>query len=160
MLLERGPLTGDDVDRAAEAIASGEVFRRYDLDPARARELLRRSPEDVVVARVAGEVVGVALYRADGPMPVPAYIRILAVQTEHRGQGIGLALLGFVESEAFRRGPNLFLCCVTTNVGARRFYERHGYDPVSLLSGLIAPGIDEVLYRKTLGPIRTYVPTE
>ena len=48
----------------------------------------------------------------------------------------------------------------STNVGARRFYERHGYDPVGLLSGLIAPGIDEVLYRKTVGPIRTYVPTE
>jgi ribosomal protein S18 acetylase RimI-like enzyme len=158
MNLERGPLSDGDVESAAAAIASGEVFQRYGLDPARARDLLRRSTEQIVVARVADEVVGVALYRVDGPMPVPAYLRILAVHAEQRGQGIGLSLLRFVEEEAFGRGPNLFLCCVTSNDGARRFYERHGYERVGVLANLIADGIDEILYRKTLGPIRGYVP--
>jgi RimJ/RimL family protein N-acetyltransferase len=44
----------------------------------------------------------------------------------------------------------------TDNRAARRFYERHGYREVGVLSGLIAEGIDEVLYRKTRGPIRGY----
>ena len=40
----------------------------------------------------------------------------------------------------------------TDNVGARRFYERHGYRHVGDLPGLARPGIDEALYWKTLRP--------
>jgi GNAT superfamily N-acetyltransferase len=154
------PITPDDYAAAAEAIASGPVFQWYGMTRDSSRAVVEAAAAGTVVARVDGDVVGVAIFRDDGPMPVPAYLRILAVKEGSRGRGVGRALLRYVEEQAFRRGPNLFLCCVDRNVEARRFYEREGYTMVGPLPDLIAPGITEVLLRKTLGPIRGYVPRD
>jgi ribosomal protein S18 acetylase RimI-like enzyme len=154
------PLTDEDLDLAVEAIAAGEIFQRYGLTRARARDLLMDPAHRTVVARVNGKTVGVAVYWTDGRTPVPAYLRLLAVHEGSRDEGIGMTLLRFVEEQAFRKGPNLFLCCATTNLGARRFYERYGYQAVGVLHGLVVEGIDEILYRKTLGPIQGYVPPD
>ena len=156
MNLTIGPMTETDLDGAAATIAAGLVFQRYGLDRASAAELLRSAHGRVFVARVDGEVAGVAIYWSDGTMPVPAYLRILAVAEGRRGLGIGTALLRQVEADAFRHGPNSFLCCESTNADARRFYEREGYVEVGPLPNFIVEGMTEVLYRKTLGPIRGY----
>jgi GNAT superfamily N-acetyltransferase len=152
------PITPDDYDAAAEAIASGTVFQWYGMTRESSRAVVEAAAAGTAVACVDGRVVGVAIFRNDGLMPVPAYLRILAVKEGSRGQGVGRALLRYVEEQAFARGPNLFLCCVDRNVDARRFYEREGYTMVGPLPNLIAPGITEVLFRKTLGPIRGYLP--
>jgi ribosomal protein S18 acetylase RimI-like enzyme len=155
--LEIGPIGEADLAGAAAAIASGDVFQRYGLTLARAQQLLETAVETIVVARSNGDVVGVALYRIGDPTPIPAYLRILAVREGSRRLGVGLALLRYVEAEAFRTGPNLFLTSVPENSGARRFYERHVYQVVGTLSNLVIDGIDEILYRKTLGAIRGFV---
>ncbi len=158
--LEIAPITENDYDGAAAAIASGLVFQWYGMTHPVARDFVVRAATDsiVVVARVGGRVVGVAIFRADGPMPVRAYLRVLAVAEGSRGQGVGRALLRYVEEQAFQQGPNLFLLCVDRNTDARRFYEREGYHLVGALPDLGFEGITELLYRKTLGPIRGYVP--
>jgi ribosomal-protein-alanine N-acetyltransferase len=152
------PISHEDLDAAADAIASGEIFQQYGFDQEVARETLRNAHGKVVVARLDGAVVGVAIYWTDGLMPAPAYLRILAVKEGVRGKGVGRALLRYIEGEAFQRGPNLFLCCTRTNVLARRFYEREGYQVVGELPDFIQQGIHEVLYRKTRGAIRGYEP--
>ncbi|HLZ08701.1 MAG TPA: GNAT family N-acetyltransferase [Chloroflexota bacterium] len=157
MNLTIGPMTEQDLEGAAAAIASGPVFQRYGLDQSSAVALLRAADGRIFVAKVGGEVAGVAVYWTEGTMPVPAYLRILAVAEGKRGLGIGRALLRQVEADAYRRGPNIFLCCEITNVEARRLYEREGYVEVGPLPNFIAEGITEVLFRKTLGPIRGYV---
>jgi ribosomal protein S18 acetylase RimI-like enzyme len=157
MNLTIGPMTELDVEGAAVAIASGPVFQRYGLDRSSAIALLRSAQGRIFVAKVDDEVAGVAIYWTDGTMPVPAYLRILAVNEGKRGLGIGRALLRQVEADAYRRGPNMFLCCESTNVDARRLYEREGYIEVGPLPNFIVEGMTEVLYRKTLGPIRGYV---
>jgi GNAT superfamily N-acetyltransferase len=157
-VVEIAPIAVDDFDDAAEAIVSGPVFQWYGMTHASTREFLAQFAAETVVARVNGQVRGVANFRDDGPMPIRAYLRVLAVTEGNRSQGIGRALLRYVEERAFRKGPNLFLCCVDRNTDARRFYEREGYQLVGPLADLIAPGIAELLYRKTLGPIRGYVP--
>ena len=152
-----GPMTETDLEGAAAAIASGPVFQRYGVDQSSAVDLLRSAHGRIFVAKVGGEVAGVAIYWTDGTMPVPAYLRILAVAEGRRGLGIGRRLLRQVEADAYRRGPNVFLCCESTNVDARRLYQREGYVEVGPLPNFIAEGITEVLYRKTLGPIRGYI---
>lgn len=147
-----------DLDAAAEAIVSGEVFRWYGFDHDSARRSLIQTRGDVIVARLDGEVVGVAIYWTDGLMPIPAYLHLLAVRAGYRSRGVGHALLRHVEEETFKRGPNLFLCCTKTNRGARRFYEREGYQAVGELPSFLREGLDEILYRKTRGPIREYSP--
>lgn len=152
------PIQEADYDAAAEAIASGPVFQRHGTTPASALEVLKDSNSETVVARLEGDVVGVAIFWTDGRSPVPAYLRILAVREGFRGRGVGTALLRYVEARAFAVGPNLFLCCESTNVDARRLYEREGYREVGTLTDLFAPGSHEILLRKTLGPMRGYVP--
>ncbi len=60
------------------------------------------------------------------------YINVLACYPEHRSQGIGSRLLDVAEqictAEGLRR---ISLIVADNNVGARRFYERHGYADVT-----------------------------
>jgi ribosomal protein S18 acetylase RimI-like enzyme len=51
-------------------------------------------------------------------------------------------------------GPNVFLLVATWNAGARRFYERRGYQRIGEITDYLRRGITEVVYRKTLGPIQ------
>jgi hypothetical protein len=140
-----GPLTDADLDPAAAAIAAGAVLQRCGLTTARARDLLVEAVGQMVIARANSRALGVAVYWTDGRTPVPACVLIRAVNEGSRDRGVGLALLRFVQEQDFRRGPNLFLCCVTTNTGARRFHERYGHGAVGMLHDLIAAGIDEIL---------------
>jgi len=82
------------------------------------------------------------------------YLELLAVAGPHRGCGLGTTLLARVEAAAFARGTNLFACVSDFNRAARRFYAARGYREVGLLQGLIIPGHDEILLRKSTGPTR------
>jgi len=57
--------------------------------------------------------------------PGVARIGRMAVVDEARGNGIGAALLRFLEDEARKRGARLFT--LNAQVSARRFYEKAGY---------------------------------
>jgi ribosomal protein S18 acetylase RimI-like enzyme len=151
------PMSESDVAGAASAIASGPVFQRYGITQPSAVDLLHNARGRIAVAKDGDEVVGVAIYWTDGTPPVPAYLRILAVAEGQRGRGVGRTLLRHVEAEAYREGPNLFLCCELTNVDAARLYEREGYVEIGPMPSLFVEGITEVLFRRTLGPIRGYV---
>ena len=48
--------------------------------------------------------------------------------------------------------PDAFNCVSSFNAGARRLYERLGFEPAGELRELIVPGCDELLLRKTRGP--------
>jgi predicted GNAT family N-acyltransferase len=57
--------------------------------------------------------------------PGVARIGRMAVMDDARGNGIGAALLRFLEDEARKRGARLFT--LNAQVSARRFYEKAGY---------------------------------
>ncbi len=70
------------------------------------------------------------------------YITDVAVLSPFRGRGVASALLSRAEVEARTRNKQfLGLYVSSTNIGARRLYERFGYQPYrtrrSLLAGLI-----------------------
>lgn len=80
------------------------------------------------------------------------YIQILCVRPDRRGSGLGSILVRWAETRIFRDSPNAFICVSSFNAGARRLYERLGFEPVGVLRELIVPGYDELLLRKTRGP--------
>lgn len=80
------------------------------------------------------------------------YIQILCVRPDRRGGGLGSALIRWAEARIFRDSPNAFICVSSFNAGARRLYERLGFEPAGVLRELIVPGHDEYLLRKTRGP--------
>jgi hypothetical protein len=72
--------------------------------------------------------------------------------------GLGTRLIGFAEERIFREWPNVFLCVSSFNPDARRLYERLGYQAIGTLTDYIVAGCDEILMRKTRGPLDGYRP--
>ena len=71
------------------------------------------------------------------------------------GRGIGRALMEWAEAEVFDRrcARNLFLLVSDFNTPARRFYERLGFAEVGRLPDYLVAGRDEIIVRKTGGPL-------
>ena len=91
----------------------------------------RRAPEDVIVATIEGVVVGYA--RLGRHMSIPAndhvlHLEALAVSPHARRSGIGSLLVEATITEARGRGARkLGLRALSTNLGAIRLYESHGF---------------------------------
>lgn len=78
-----------------------------------------------------------------------AYLELLALLPDFQNQGIGTALLDWLEREALRRDArSLWACASSFNAPALRFYARHGFAETAVLRGLVADGFNEVLLRK------------
>ena len=98
----------------------------------------------VEVQGVAAGVVSVRYPWLKGP-----YLELLALFPPFQNQGLGTALLAWLEGEALARGGrNLWVCASAFNAAALRFYERHGFKRAAVLPGLVADGYDEILLRK------------
>ncbi len=82
---------------------------------------------------------------------VAGYIQILCVRPDCRGQGLGSTLIRWAERRIFNASPNAFICVSSFNTGARRLYERLGFEPVGWLRDFVVVGHDELLLRKTRG---------
>jgi ribosomal-protein-alanine N-acetyltransferase len=52
----------------------------------------------------------------------------------------------------------VFMCVSSFNDGARRLYQRLGYQVVGELTDYIVRGHSEILLRKTSGPLATFTP--
>jgi GNAT superfamily N-acetyltransferase len=78
----------------------------------------------------------------------------LHVTPRERGKGFGAVLLAAARAAALRAGATVVtLWVVKDNLGARRFYERHGLSPDGASKNQqVAPGekLDEVRYRGAL----------
>jgi len=68
------------------------------------------------------------LVELEGQAPGTWYVNVLATFAEHRGKGVGAALLERAEAIAAEtRARGLSLIVGDDNAGARRLYARHGY---------------------------------
>jgi len=108
------------------------------------------------VARDGQQVAGFILLIMKGQFP--GYIASVCVAASARGSGLGTALVAFAEERIHRESPNVFLCVSSFNTRARRLYERLGFEFVGTLKSYIVDGHDELLYRKTIGPLSTFSP--
>jgi len=80
---------------------------------------------EVWVAEEDGRVIGFTGLGDD-------FVRHLYVRPEEQDRGVGTALLELAKE---RRPAGLQLWVFQRNVGARRFYERHGFTVVELTDG-------------------------
>ncbi len=109
-----------------------------------------RDPGKELHAVLNGEDVG-GFILLDLRGPLAGYIQTICVRPELRGHGVGTALITWAEQRIFQESPNVFLCVSSFNDGARRLYERMGYEVVGRFSGFIVAEHDELLLRKTRG---------
>ena len=126
--------------RAPERVALVEWLTRALTEPIPDAELW-------LVAELDGKAVGDAQAQLQEPVTDAApqagldaarrrvYLGYLAVQAEHRGQGIGGRLLDAVEDWARAKGAELLLTDTNlrSNVGAVEFYESHGFEQQAVI---------------------------
>jgi len=94
---------------------------------------------EVWVVDGPGDTGIVALMVLDGD-----WVDQLYVHPEWTGRGVGSALLDQAKA---RRPDGLQLWCFQSNTGARRFYERHGFDAVETTEGDNEEGAPDVRYK-------------
>jgi ribosomal protein S18 acetylase RimI-like enzyme len=108
----------------------------------------------VYLAMDRDEIAGFVVLEMEGAFT--GYVKSIGVSPPYRGKGVGARLMSFVEERIFRERPNVFLCVSDFNVGARRFYEKLGYEAVGELRDYIVRGRSEILLRKTVGPLAEF----
>jgi GNAT superfamily N-acetyltransferase len=102
--------------------------------------------ERVVVWDAAARVVAMLAVSVPGQQ---AWIHQLYVRPGWTGQGIGARLLDWAHAQLT---PPVHLWTFQANAGARRFYERHGYQAVTFTHGQDnEERCPDVLYRRDAG---------
>ena len=142
-----------DLTWAARLMAESEPWLTLGRD-AKSTFVLLKNPAKQCFLAVRGKArVGVLVL--DIHAPLGGYLQAICVAPACRGQGVGTALVRWAEQRLFARQPNVFLCVSSFNRGALRFYRRLGYETAGRLRDFIIPGHDEILLRKTRGPLST-----
>ena len=116
--------------------------------------ILTDPSREVYLAMDRDEIAGFVVLEMEGAFT--GYVKSIGVSPPYRGKGVGARLMSFVEERIFRERPNVFLCVSDFNVGARRFYEKLGYEAVGALRDYIVRGRSEILLRKTVGPLAEF----
>jgi ribosomal-protein-alanine N-acetyltransferase len=114
-------------------------------------EIISDPSREVYLAMIDGEIAGFVVLEMSGAFV--GYVKSICVSPGWRGRGVGGWLMAFAEERIFSEAPNVFLCVSDFNEGARRFYERLGYEVVGELRDYIVPGRSEMLMRKSIAPL-------
>jgi ribosomal protein S18 acetylase RimI-like enzyme len=139
----------EEAEECAELMLGSEPWITLRLRRATALAALTDPAKEAYAIRDGRGIAGFVV--VDMRSLVNGYIQILCVRSDCRGRGLGSALLQWAEDRIFRDSPNAFICVSSFNGGARRLYERRGFELVGVLRELIVPGHDELLLRKTRG---------
>lgn len=119
--------------------------------PHRVLDCMADAETNVVVARRGTDLLGFALMRYGED---DAHLLLLATQPRCRRQGVGSALLAWLESTARVAGiVTLRLEARSDNAGARQFYRRHGFDETGRRPGYYQGVADAVQMAKRLAPL-------
>lgn len=148
--------SGARLRAAAGAMAASDPWLKLGLTEKACLAGLTAPYRETYAASLKGRPAGHVTVNMSGTLR--GYIQVLFVAEGFRGRGVGEALLRFAEKRIFASSPNVFLCVSSFNSGARRFYARLGYAKAGLFTDFLVKGADEVLMRKTRGPLTTYKP--
>lgn len=145
------PFADSDAETCARMMASTDPWIRLGRGYDRCLEVVNNDGLERFVAAVEGRIGGFLILDMRGS--ITGYIRTVCVEVELRGAGVGSALLDHAEARVYRESPNVFLCVSAFNDGARRLYERRGYEVVGVFHDYVKRGEDEILMRKTTAPL-------
>ncbi len=116
--------------------------------PQRVLKSVQDSATNTIVARERRMLTAFAImkYRDE-----EAHLFLMAVHSSRRRQGVGSALLDWLEVTVNTAGiASIRVEARNTNVAARAFYNKHGYRETETLHGYYEGRGDAVVLRKTL----------
>jgi ribosomal-protein-alanine N-acetyltransferase len=143
-----------DLHWCAALMAGNEPWITLKRDYDKCVRLLQDPLGEVYLMKDGETPVGFVIIKLKGAFT--GYLQTIAVDEAYRGQGIGEAAVKYIEELIFSSFSNVYICASSFNLRAQRLYERLGYEKVGLLKDLIEKGYDEILMRKTRGPINDF----
>jgi len=147
-------LSVNERDAAAWLMMSTDPWKTFGRTYENCLDAVTNPLKEAYGAFMDGEFLGLLVIDLTGPLK--GYIQAVCVQESMRGQGLGGRLIRFAEDRIFSVSPNCFLCFSDFNDTVRAVYESLGYEQVGILKEYMIPGHDEVLMRKTTGPVMTF----
>ncbi|MCG3118641.1 MAG: hypothetical protein ALAOOOJD_00881 [bacterium] len=141
----------------AHLMATSEPWITLQRNYADSLKAVTNPLREIYVARAQNEIVGFIILQMEGTFT--GYIQTVAVKSEWRNQGLGSRLIAFAEKRIFSEKPNVFMCVSSFNKKARQLYHRLGYQRIGVIKNFIVAGHDEILLRKTTGPLANFKKT-
>lgn len=152
MRLDVRPLAGqEDAAWCARTMASTEPWITLRRDYEASLHIVENTEREVWIAWRDGVRAGFVILNLKGAFV--GYVQTICMAEGARGQGLGSELLGFGEERIFKEFKNVFLCVSSFNPRALALYERLGYETIGVLRDYVVAGHDEILMRKTRGPL-------
>jgi GNAT superfamily N-acetyltransferase len=145
------PMTTDAACTIGPAIAAIDPWLRLGVGGAAMSRFLAEHEEGARRYRITlgGTDAGICVVRV--PWLAGPYLNLLGVLPDAQGNGVGRAVLQWLEAEARAGGHrNLWLCVSTFNADTRRIYEAAGYTRIATIDSLVFDGFDEHVMRKRL----------
>lgn len=116
--------------------------------PARVLRSIRHPETNVAVARLDGVLLGFGIMEY---LEEDAHLVLFAVRAASQRQGVGSALLRWLESSAAVAGAKrIRLEARRENVAARTFYNEHGYHELLIQPGRYGAAVDGIRLEKWL----------
>lgn len=116
--------------------------------PARVARAIRAEDTNVVVVRDAGTLIGFGIMSY---LDEDAHLLLFAVAAARRRQGVGTAILQWLEAAARAAGSKrIRVEARRENDAARCFYNEHGYHEVAIRRGMYDEGVDGIRIEKWL----------
>jgi ribosomal protein S18 acetylase RimI-like enzyme len=145
-----------DREWAAGLMASSEPWLTLGRSRDDALRVLKNPAKECHLVRQSGGRAGFLVLDLHGPLG--GYLQTIGVAPEMRGRGVGTAALRWVERHVFASQKNLLLCVSSFNRRAAALYRRLGFRTVGRLRDYVVAGHDEILMRKTRGPLSAKKP--
>jgi ribosomal protein S18 acetylase RimI-like enzyme len=145
------PLTADAGEKLGPALAAIPPWSVIGWPAERMTLALKRQLPSVKRFEVLSGGFCAGIIVIQDPFLHGPYLQLLAVLPGFQGRKLGLRLLQWMEAQARRAETRqLWVCVSTFNTRAKAFYERFGFEPVSILDKLASEASDELLMRKRL----------
>jgi ribosomal protein S18 acetylase RimI-like enzyme len=145
-----------EAQACARMMAGMDPWVTLGRDFAKCLQLVTNPAKEVTIAVRDQDIEGFVVLDMQGPFV--GYIQILCVRPGAQRHGLGQTLIAWAEQRIHRVSPNVYICVSSFNQRARALYERLGFEYVGTLKDLLVKGYDELLLRKSIGPISTFTP--
>jgi ribosomal protein S18 acetylase RimI-like enzyme len=142
------------LDRCALMMSLSEPWITLKRDLQGCNEAMRGDYKEVYACIESEKLLGFIVLQMAGVFK--GYIQSICVSPDMRGSGLGTALIRFAEERIFSISPNVFMLVSTFNKKAAKLYFKLGYEKIGTLKDFALNGYDELLLRKTIGPLKDF----
>ena len=144
------PLALEEAGAAAAALSGMDPWLTLEYRAESLEAHLRRPDPSFYkyALEKGGELAGVVCLRH--PWLLGPYLETLGLWPGFQGQGLGETVINWLIESCRERARNLWTAVSAFNHRARRFYARHGFVEVGVLTDLVKPGFNEILLRRIL----------